>query len=58
MLANVAGGINLHNDNGDTPLLLAARLSQPNVARILLERGKIIVFLNLYISLTLAFLVL
>ncbi|CAG9784426.1 unnamed protein product [Diatraea saccharalis] len=39
MLANMGGGINLHNDNGDTPLLLSARLSQPNVARILLERG-------------------
>ncbi|XP_060810922.1 serine/threonine-protein phosphatase 6 regulatory ankyrin repeat subunit C isoform X2 [Amyelois transitella] len=39
MLANVGGGINLHNDNGDTPLLLAARLSQPKVARILLEKG-------------------
>ncbi|RVE42749.1 hypothetical protein evm_012610 [Chilo suppressalis] len=39
MLANVGGGINLHNDNGDTPLLLAGRVSQPNVARILLERG-------------------
>ncbi|KAM3964727.1 uncharacterized protein ACR2FA_001117 [Aphomia sociella] len=39
MLANLGGGINLHNDNGDTPLLLAARLSQPGVARVLLERG-------------------
>lgn len=39
MLANVGGGINLHNDNGDTPLLLTARLSQPRDTRILLERG-------------------
>lgn len=39
MLADTGGGINLHNDNGDTPLLLAARLSQPNFARTLLERG-------------------
>ncbi|KAJ2953624.1 hypothetical protein O0L34_g1228 [Tuta absoluta] len=39
MLANNGGGINLHNDNGDTPLLLASRLAQPTVARILLEHG-------------------
>ncbi|CAG5022018.1 unnamed protein product [Parnassius apollo] len=39
MLTSLGGGINLHNDNGDTPLLLAARLSQPNVASILLRRG-------------------
>ncbi|OWR42419.1 putative ankyrin repeat-containing protein [Danaus plexippus plexippus] len=39
MLANVRGGINLHNDNGDTPLLLSTRLSQPAVARILLQKG-------------------
>ncbi|XP_045771523.1 CARD- and ANK-domain containing inflammasome adapter protein-like [Maniola jurtina] len=39
MLANLGGGINLHNDNGDTPLLLSARLSQPTVARILLQKG-------------------
>ncbi|KAL4708105.1 hypothetical protein ACJJTC_009884 [Scirpophaga incertulas] len=39
MLSNIRGGINLHDDNGDTPLLLAARLSQPNIARILLDRG-------------------
>ncbi|XP_023943012.2 ankyrin-3-like [Bicyclus anynana] len=39
MLANLGGGINLHNDNGDTPLLLSARLAQPAVARILLEKG-------------------
>lgn len=41
MLANLGGGINLHNDNGDTPLLLAARLSQPAVARLLLEKGEL-----------------
>ncbi|XP_039762725.1 ankyrin-3-like [Pararge aegeria] len=39
MLANLGGGINLHNDNGDTPLLLTVRLCQPAVARILLEKG-------------------
>ncbi|XP_061729376.1 ankyrin-2-like [Cydia pomonella] len=39
MLANYGGALNLHNDNGDTPLLLAVRLSQPRVARILLEKG-------------------
>ncbi|XP_026757186.2 ankyrin-3 [Galleria mellonella] len=39
MLANLGGGINLHNDNGDTPLLLAARLSQPSIAQVLLEKG-------------------
>ncbi|XP_041976210.1 ankyrin-3-like [Aricia agestis] len=39
MMANLGGGINLHNDNGDTPLLLAARISQPSIARILLENG-------------------
>ncbi|XP_028043178.1 ankyrin-3 isoform X1 [Bombyx mandarina] len=39
MLTKIGGGINLHNDNGDTPLLLAARLSQPSVARLLLEKG-------------------
>ncbi|XP_068620849.1 ankyrin repeat domain-containing protein 50 [Battus philenor] len=39
MLTNRGAGINLHNDNGDTPLLLAARLSQPNVAHILLRKG-------------------
>ncbi|XP_049869319.1 ankyrin-3 [Pectinophora gossypiella] len=39
ILAKNSGGINLHNDNGDTPLLVAARLSQPTIARILLECG-------------------
>ena len=41
MLANMGGGINLHNDNGDTPLLLAARLSQPTIAQILLQKGSL-----------------
>lgn len=41
MLADIGGGINLHDDNGDTPLLLSARLSQPAVALSLLQRGKI-----------------
>lgn len=40
MLSNLGGGINLHNDNGDTPLLLAVRLSQANIAHILLRKGK------------------
>nr|XP_026487633.1 ankyrin-3-like [Vanessa tameamea] len=39
MLANMGVGINLHNDNGDTPLLLSARLSQPAIALILLQKG-------------------
>ncbi|KPI93808.1 Ankyrin-2 [Papilio xuthus] len=39
MLSNLGGGINLHNDNGDTPLLLAVRLSQPNIAYLLLRKG-------------------
>ncbi|CAH2104638.1 unnamed protein product [Euphydryas editha] len=39
MLAEIGGGINLHNDNGDTPLLLSARLSQPAIALSLLQRG-------------------
>ncbi|KAG7311524.1 hypothetical protein JYU34_002570 [Plutella xylostella] len=38
-MLSVGGGINLHNDNGDTPLLFAARLGQPDTARILLEKG-------------------
>lgn len=41
MLASHRVGINLHNDNGDTPLLLAARTSQPKLARILLEKGEL-----------------
>lgn len=40
MLSNFGGGINLHDDNGDTPLLLAARLLQPTIARLLLQKGK------------------
>lgn len=40
LLTNCGGGINLHNDNGDTPLLLAVRLSQPNIVKILLEKGN------------------
>lgn len=39
MLTTFGGGINLHNDNGDTPLLLAARLSQPAIAKVLLAKG-------------------
>ncbi|XP_072936576.1 uncharacterized protein [Epargyreus clarus] len=39
LFADLAGGINLTNDNGDTPLLLAARLSQPNIIYTLLQRG-------------------
>ena len=41
MLTAYGAGINLYNDNGDTPLLLAARLSQPAVAKILLSKGKL-----------------
>lgn len=44
MLADIGGGINLHDDNGDTPLLLSARLSQPAVALCLLQRGKICIW--------------
>uniref|UniRef100_A0A2A4K1M0 SOCS box domain-containing protein n=1 Tax=Heliothis virescens TaxID=7102 RepID=A0A2A4K1M0_HELVI len=39
LLTAYGAGINLYNDNGDTPLLLAARLSQPEVAKILLRKG-------------------
>ncbi|XP_050361649.1 serine/threonine-protein phosphatase 6 regulatory ankyrin repeat subunit B [Nymphalis io] len=39
MLANMGVGINLHNETGDTPLTLSARLSKPAIARILLEKG-------------------
>ncbi|KAJ8729440.1 hypothetical protein PYW08_001021 [Mythimna loreyi] len=39
MLTAYGAGINLYNDNGDTPLLLAARLSQPAIAKILLSKG-------------------
>ncbi|XP_028162782.1 ankyrin-1-like [Ostrinia furnacalis] len=39
MLAGVGGGINLHNDNGDTALLLAVRLSQLRDVRHLLAKG-------------------
>ncbi|CAG4944841.1 unnamed protein product [Colias eurytheme] len=39
MLVSHGGGINLHNDTGDTPLLLAVRLSQISVVKILLQKG-------------------
>lgn len=39
MLTAYGAGINLYNDNGDTPLLLAVRLSQPAIAKILLCKG-------------------
>ncbi|CAB3249985.1 unnamed protein product [Arctia plantaginis] len=39
LLTNFGGGINLHNDNGDTPLLLAARSCQPEIVTILLSKG-------------------
>lgn len=41
-LADTGSGLNLRNENGDTPLLLASRLSQPNICTILLKRGAVI----------------
>ncbi|XP_075992285.1 uncharacterized protein LOC142987424 [Anticarsia gemmatalis] len=39
LLTNYAGSMNLHNDNGDTPLLIAARQGQVDIATILLNSG-------------------
>ncbi|KAJ0181839.1 hypothetical protein K1T71_002561 [Dendrolimus kikuchii] len=39
MLTTFGGGLNLHNDNGDTPILLASRLSQPHIVTVLLQTG-------------------
>ncbi|GBP23948.1 Ankyrin-3 [Eumeta japonica] len=38
-LAKAGAGINLHNDNGDTPLLLAVRLQRLNIVRLLVKYG-------------------
>ncbi|XP_050675784.1 ankyrin-3-like isoform X2 [Leptidea sinapis] len=39
MLVNHGGGINLRNDTGYTPLLLAVRLSQIQIVKVLLQHG-------------------